>query len=125
MKINLTDSEWKIISLLWEQAPRTMTQITAALKEETRWTKHTVMTLLGRMEAKKTIYYTEGKRAKQYFPSIVREETAASEAESFLNKVFDGRMGLMLNTMVNQKAISQEEMNELYEILKQAEGGGK
>ena len=30
-------------------------------------------------------------------------------------------MGLMLNTMVEKKALSKEEIEELYEILKRAE----
>ncbi len=38
-----------------------------------------------------------------------------------MEKVFDGRMGLMLNTMVEQQALSKEEIAELYEILRRAE----
>ena len=43
------------------------------------------------------------------------------ETEEFLEKVFDGRMGLMLNTMVERKALSKEEIAEMYEILRRAE----
>ena len=31
-KVNLSDAEWKIMNLLWGQAPRTMMQITNTLK---------------------------------------------------------------------------------------------
>lgn len=121
MKIKLTDSEWKIIVLLWEQGPCTLMQITSVLKEDTGWTKHTILTLLGRMEAKGAIHYEEVGRTKHFYASISREETVVQEAETFLNKVFDGRIGLMLNTMVSQNALNQDEINELYEILKKAE----
>ena len=121
MKTLLTDAEWKIISLLWEQSPQTITQLTAALKAGTGWTKHTVISLLGRMEAKGAVHYTEGGRAKQYYPDLNREEAMLQETESFLDKVFQGHMGVMLNTMVNQKALSREEIDEMYEILKKAE----
>ena len=43
------------------------------------------------------------------------------ETEEFLEKVFDGRMGLMLNTMVEKKAVSKEEIAQMYEILRKAE----
>ena len=43
------------------------------------------------------------------------------ETEEFLEKVFDGHLGLMLNTMVEKKALSKSEITELYEILKKAE----
>ena len=52
MKINLSGSEWKLMNRLWEQSPRTITQLTAALKEETGWTKNTVITMLSRLEGK-------------------------------------------------------------------------
>ena len=38
-----------------------------------------------------------------------------------MHKVFDGRMGLMLNTMVEKKVLSKSEIDELYDILKKAE----
>lgn len=119
--IKLSEAEWKVISLLWERAPQTMMQITNHFKETTGWTKHTVMTFLRRMEEKGAIHFEEGERAKLYYPDIEKDEAVLQETEEFLDKVFDGRMGLMLNTMVEKKALSKEEIAELYEILKRAE----
>lgn len=123
--IRLSEAEWKVMSLLWEEAPQTMMQVTSHFKETTGWTKHTVMTFLKRMEEKGAIYYEEGGRAKLYYPKIDRREAVLQETEGFLDKVFDGRMGLMLNTMVEQQALSREEIAELYEILRRAEEKGK
>lgn len=123
--IRLSEAEWKVMSLLWEEAPQTMMQVTSHFKETTGWTKHTVMTFLKRMEEKGAIYYEEGGRAKLYYPKIDRREAVLQETEGFLDKVFDGRMGLMLNTMVEQQALSREEITELYEILRRAEEKGK
>lgn len=122
--IKLSESEWKVISLLWEKAPQTMMQITNHFRETTGWTKHTVMTFLRRMEEKGAVHYEEGERAKLYYPDIEKDEAVLQETEEFLEKVFDGRMGLMLNTMVEKKALSKEEIAELYEILKKAEENG-
>ena len=119
--IKLSEAEWKVMNLLWEEAPLTMMQITNKLKDVTGWTKHTVMTFLRRMEEKGAIHYEEGERAKQYYPDVEKEEAVLQETEEFLDKVFGGRMGLMLNTMVEKKALSKEEISELYEILRKAE----
>lgn len=119
--IRLSEAEWKVMSLLWQQSPQTMMQLTNHFKETTGWTKHTVMTFLRRMEEKKAIHYEEGERAKLYYPDIGRDEAVLQETEEFLEKVFDGRMGLMLNTMVEKKALSKEEIAEMYEILRRAE----
>lgn len=120
-KVNLSDAEWKIMNLLWEDAPRTMMQITNALKSETGWTKHTVMSFLKRMEEKGALHYKEGEKARLYCPNLKREEVARQEAEDFLDRVFQGRMGMMLNTMVQQRALSKEDLAELHKILEQAE----
>ena len=109
------------MDVLWEAAPQTIMQLTHRFQETKGWTKHTVMTFLKRMEDKGAVYYEAGERAKQYYPKIDRQEAALQETEEFLDRVFDGRMGLMLNTMVEQKALSETEISELYEILRRAE----
>lgn len=119
--VKLSEAEWKVMCLLWQEAPQTMMQITGHFKETTGWTKHTVMTFLRRMEDKGAIHHEEGERAKLYYPDIGRDEAVEQETEEFLHKVFDGRMGLMLNTMVERKALSREEIEEMYEILRRAE----
>ena len=116
-KINLSDGEWKLMNCLWEQSPRTITALVAALKNDTGWTKHTIISMLSRMEAKGAIAFTQGERAKQYYPIISRENAAITETHSFLSKVYSGKIGLMLNAMIDQKALSKEELDELYSIL--------
>ena len=123
--IKLSEAEWKVISALWEEAPQTIMQLTHCLQDTTGWTKHTVMTFLRRMEEKGAVHYEEGGKAKQYYPDIRQEDAVLQETEDFLEKVFQGRLGLMLNTMVEQKALSKEEIAELYEILQKAEEGAK
>lgn len=80
-----------------------------------------MMTFLRRMEDKKAIHYEEGGKARLYYPDIGRDKAILQETEEFLEKVFEGRMGLMLNTMVEKKALSGEEISEMYEILRKAE----
>lgn len=123
--IKLSEAEWKVISALWEEAPQTIMQLTHHLQDTTGWTKHTVMTFLRRMEEKGAVYYEDGKKAKLYYPDIRQEDAVIQETEDFLEKVFHGRLGLMLNTMVEHKALSREEIAELYEILQKAEEDAK
>lgn len=120
-RINLSDGEWSIMNELWETAPRTITQLTASLKQSTGWSKHTIITMLGRMESKGVVRHEEGIKAKQYYPAVGRTETALGETESFLEKVYSGSLGLMVNTMVEKNSLTKEEIDELYAILKKAE----
>jgi BlaI family transcriptional regulator, penicillinase repressor len=116
-RMQVTNAEWKIMDLLWEK-PRTITQITAALTGETGWSKHTVITLLKRMQEKDTVYFEEGEKAKLYFPKVSREEAELHESDEFLNKVFHGKVALMLDTMVKNNNISEKDIDAICEILK-------
>lgn len=123
MKTELSDGEWVLMNKLWAQAPRTIIQLTAALKEEAGWSKHTIISMLSRLEAKGAVRYRDSGRAKEYFPVLPRSDAAKRETRHFLDKVYGGRLGLMLNAMVDSQALSQEEIEELSSILEKAKGG--
>lgn len=101
----------------------TIMQITAALSNETGWTKHTVITFLKRMEDKKAVSFEQIGNAKHYFTLIKREDIAVSETQSFLQRLYCGSIGMMVNSMIKQNALSKEDIDELYDILKKAESG--
>ena len=102
---------------LWREEPKTIMQITKELHEETGWTKYTVMSFLKRMEDKGAVHFIEGERAKLYYSDLKKEDASLQEAEEFLGKVFEGKLGLMVNAMVKKQALSEEEIKELYAIL--------
>lgn len=124
MKINLSDGEWKLMRRLWERSPRTIAELTAALREETGWSKNTVITMLSRLEAKGAVRHEEGK-AKRYFPALRREDAVQAETESFLSKVYGGSLGLMMSAMVESRQLTEEDIAELSAILDKAGGEGK
>ena len=43
-----------------------------------------------------------------------------SETSSFLNRIYNGSLGLMVNTLVKKQDIPDEEMEELYRIIQEA-----
>ncbi len=120
--VQLSNYEWKIMNLIWEEEPRTITQLTKALTDETGWSKHTVITYLKRLEAKGAVRYEEGERAKLFFADISRKEAQLQEIDSFLNKAFSGSLGLMVKTMIKDEKLSKKEIEELEDMLKRAKG---
>ena len=117
----LQQSDRYIMEKLWEENPRTIMQLYHELKEEQGWSKSTVNTLLNRMVEKGIIYYEEGGKARQYYPAIKQEDAAVAETENFLQRVYKGSVSMMMNTMLKERAFSQEEIEELYEILRKGE----
>lgn len=119
--IILNESERHIMECLWLQSPLTVMQLVRTLKERVGWAKSTITTLVGRMEAKGLIYYKDGPKAREYYPAISRDDAAISETESLLSRVYKGSVGMMMNTLVEKKSLSSDEIQELYEILRRAE----
>ena len=64
-------------------------------------------------------------RARHYTPAVERQTAVRRETRSFLDKVYRGSVGLMVSSMVQDQALSREEIDQLYEILRQAEEGRK
>ena len=58
---------------------------------------------------------------KQYYPLVARNEVSIRETKGFLKKVYQGSIGMMVNAMVEDKALSKEDIAQLYEILEQAQ----
>lgn len=113
--------EWKLMECLWEKAPRTLMELVKTLAAETGWAKSTVTTMVTRMEAKGLLRFEQQGRTKQIWPAVSREEASAAETEGLVNKVFRGRPGLLMASLLEQKSLSREELDDLYALLKKAE----
>ena len=122
--INLSDSEWKLMTRLWERNPITIRELTAALRTETGWTKNTVITMLSRLEAKGAVVCEQGERAKRYSPALEKQDAARAETENLWGKVYGGSLGMMMSAMVESRGLTEQDIAELSAILEKAGGGG-
>lgn len=120
-QVSLTVAEWHLMECLWDHAPRTGRECVEELKSRVGWTRSTTLTMLRRMTEKGLIACGEAEGVKIYSPLAAREEAAERETESFLGRVYRGSVGLMLSAMTKKQALSKEEIEELYAILRQAE----
>ena len=118
MAVQVTEAEWKIMEVLWDHSPRTMTEITAILKPETGWTRHTVITLLKRMLEKGSISMDDTERAKKYTPLITREQASTEETHKFLSHVFKGKASLLVNHLVDAGDLSEDELKQILDMIK-------
>ncbi len=115
--------EWKIMDRLWDDAPQTLMQLVHALHAEIGWSKSTVATMVRRMEAKGLLRFEEGEKARRIYPAVTREEASRAETDGLIDKVYRGRPGLLMASLLEQKSLTPEEIDELYALLKRAEGG--
>ena len=121
--IRLTDAEWAVMECLWEKEPRTGREVVQWLGKRMGWTRSTSLTLLRRLEAKGAVAGEADGDRKVFRPLIRREDAALRETESLLDRVYKGSVSLMVSALTKKQPLRQEEIDELYSILRQMEAG--
>ena len=116
----ISSGDWKIMELLWA-SPRTLMELVYLLQEQESWSKSTVTTMVRRMMDKELIRFETDGRTKTFFPTVTRDEVAAGETTSFLRRVYNGSIGMLVNAMADRNSLTKEDINELYAILEEAD----
>ena len=124
MPVQCTEAEWKIMEVLWDHSPRTMAEITKQLEPATGWTRHTVITLLNRMQDKGSVAVDESGAVKTYTPRISREEASTDQTQRLLSRVFHGKASLLVHHLVESGEMSRDEVEQLLEMMNEQERKG-
>ena len=120
--IRIKGSEWNVRNCLWEKSPQTVMQLVARLGESVGWAKSTTITTLRRMEEKGLVHCEIVGKGKSYTPAVEQENAVISETRSFLDRVYQGSVGLMMSAMAKRQELTAEDLAELRKILEEAEG---
>lgn len=118
--VTLSASEWRVMEVLWT-GPKTLMELVRELGDSAGWAKSTVTTMVRRMEEKGLITYAQSGRAKVFRPAVSRETVAAAETDSLLKRAYHGSVGLLVNALAERESLSQQDIDELYAVLRRAE----
>ena len=117
-----TPTEWKLMECLWKHGAVTGREAVEELQKSALWSRSTTLTMLRRMTEKGFIACSDGKDGVKLYSALVeRADAARRETESFLDRVYHGSVSMMVSTMTEKQTLSQEEIDELYAILRRAE----
>ena len=115
----ITESEEIILNLLWQKEMQSIMQMVKALENQKNWSKQTIISFLRRMERKGTVSYFVQGRTKYYYAVIKREEVIRKETKGLMDRFFGGKMGAMVSYMVRESEISQDDIQELRNLLQE------
>ena len=116
---SLTGAEWTVMECLWEHSPRTGREVVEWLNEKMGWSRSTTLTLLRRLESKGAVA-GEGE-PKTFRPLIDRDEETLQQTESLLHRAYNGSISLLVSALTQKQTLPQNEIDELYAILKEME----
>jgi len=124
---NISDAEWQVMKVLWEKSPLTSTEIINSLKASTAWSPKTIHTLISRLVKKGVVGVNKDSSLNEYFPLVTEEECRRVETKSFIQKVYDGSLHLLIKSFIENEKLTSEEIDELRRMLdeKNKQGGDK
>ena len=117
----ISGAEWEVMKVLWEASPLTGTEVAERMGAHPK----SVKTLLGRLVKKGALRFTEEANRYLYRPVFGREKYVAEESKSFLQRVFGGDATPALVHFVETVDLSDEEIQELRELLDRRAKGEK
>jgi len=119
--VNISESEWEVMTFIWEKAPVAASDVVEALSQSKQWHSRTTRTLLDRLVKKQALKITpEGKRYL-YEPLVSMEDCVRRESRWLLNTVFGGQPVSMLLHLVKETKLSPEDIAHLKKILSDKE----
>lgn len=120
LRMTLTEAEWAVMECLWEK-PRTGREAAQWLSDNKGWSRSTSLTLIRRLEAKGAVADDTVDGVKCFRPLISRDDAAIRETEDFLHRVYNGSISMMVSSLTKKQALSQKEIDELSDILREME----
>ena len=110
---NISDAELDIIKILWSsEKPLSTQEICDEISERT-WKYSTVATFLNRMVDKGAIAFEKQGKLHYYRPLLEETNYKAGRARQLVQTLYDGSVKNMVASLVEQQALSHEELTEL------------
>ena len=114
--ITISESEWKVMRVLWEKPNLTLRDITASLGE-TDWSYTTIRTLVTRLLEKGAISADKSSSNFKYYPAVAEDVCKLKEMNRFLSRVFDGSVSMLVSTLTKDSNLTEKEQKELMNII--------
>lgn len=113
----LTDSERKLLEVLWKCKEASVREVTDELSKKSPVAYTTVLTLLGLMEKKGLVSHRQEGRAFIYSAAVSRSEALAKAVEHLLKQFFNGSPQVLAQHLVEQHEVDPAELEALKQLV--------
>lgn len=117
----LGERELDVMAALWELRSGTVSEVLAHLGEPLAYT--TILTILRNLEAKQCVRREEEGRGHRYFPLVERHAAQRSALVRLMDGLFQGSPQALLAQLVNDHAVTEDELQALAKQLRHARCG--
>lgn len=126
MTARLSDAEYEIMKIIWENQERTtlFSYITDKLAKQGKpCQKNTLIVLLSRLVGKGYLRATKIGRRNEYTVLISEAAYQTAQTQSFIDKVYEGSVKGLVTNLIAGDLLNDEEYEELKKLLEGGKGG--
>jgi BlaI family transcriptional regulator, penicillinase repressor len=113
----LTEAEWAIMKVVWENEPCAAGTVQESLAKQRDWAYSTVKTMMDRMVKKRVLKTTRIRNLNLFSSCISQTEAKAGEFRKMLKRAFDGALAPMMQFLIENEKLSPEEIKALRKKL--------
>ncbi len=114
-----TDTELEILRALWELGPSTVKQVHQRLGQGRDLGYTTVLKMMQTMHDKGLLLRDDSERAHRYWPLEAKARTQKALLGDFLDRVFSGSAGELVQMALGGRKLSPEDRAELKALLEE------
>ncbi len=116
-KAELTEAEWEIMSVVWEQEPCAAGTIQEELADSRDWAYGTVKKTMDRMVEKGFLEMSKIRNLQLFRSCISEVEAQRAEFQRMLKRGFGGALTPMLKFLIQHGGLSREEAEQLRDYV--------
>jgi predicted transcriptional regulator len=114
---HLTDAELRLMDVLWDKGPCTVSAVIESLPAKPALAYSTVITTLRILETKGYVRHKKEGRAFIYEPVVGRDEARHGAVTALVRRFFDGSPDLLMAHLFEARKISARELERLRKLV--------
>jgi BlaI family penicillinase repressor len=121
----LTPQELEIMKVVWSSGPVTVRDVYETLLGRRKVAYTTVMTMMNILEQKGYLKKSAKDRAFVYQASKPQKQVVRRMVREFVDRVFNGAAEPLLMHLVEDRRVSEKDLDEIRKLLRESKEGGK
>ncbi|HML76657.1 MAG TPA: BlaI/MecI/CopY family transcriptional regulator [Anaerohalosphaeraceae bacterium] len=117
VSLELTEVEWTIMKVVWDNQPCAAGTVQDALAEEKGWAYSTVKTTMDRMVQKGLLEIKKIRNLQLFSSAISKSSARKGEFQKMLSRAFDGALGPMMQYLVENEKLTDDDIKQLRQLV--------
>ncbi|WP_010680966.1 BlaI/MecI/CopY family transcriptional regulator [Acetivibrio cellulolyticus] len=113
----ISESEWEVMKIIWKSNPTTSEEVIDQLSDHKDWTAQTIKTFLNRLVNKGALGFEKSGRIYKYYPILQEKDFVKTESKSFLKRIYNGALGMLVSNLLEEEELTDKELEELERLI--------